>query len=737
MAIKLSDNIEILGNLPVDSRWGPYQGATIAAAKDAANAAILPYKRFVGLEVGIVSGNTIVTYWYGSGITNDDLVVKPGGSGSDGATGATGAAGAQGATGPAGSTGPAGIDGATGLVGPSGATGPQGVQGPEGAQGIQGIQGDVGPSGASGATGSTGPSGLQGIQGVDGSTGPSGATGPQGPQGAQGIQGIQGEQGLTGETGPSGASGATGGTGPSGLQGIQGIQGEIGSTGLTGSTGPSGATGPSGTQGLTGLTGEQGATGEVGPQGLTGDTGPSGASGATGSTGVMGATGPSGATGSQGPSGVSDRYQTTSNSTVNVDTGSRTLITVDKDLNYTANQSITVSSSANPSIYMTGKVTSYNKTSGELVFDVTTHFGSGDVTGWVVNLAGAVGAIGASGAQGATGPSGATGPQGATGDAATSLYNTGATGTVENVAVGGASGGTTAAEWSTKTIVQVLDEILFPTIPPTYSPSTLSLSATTGNREIGDTLTQNITLSFNQNDAGVPTELKITDPTSANTTVNSAGIGDAGWQLSGDIYSWTKSFSRTVASGANNKYYGFASHEAGTAKTDNKGNLDTRTPLDATTGAPQAAKTNKISSPASAGVTGILPYFYGTVVSAASTDASSIASLIAAANLGTSTRNKIVATSSGTVSVTYNVTEPNNRYLWLALPHTASQKTKWYVDSTNKALIGSSTWVVSGVSVSVTSPDGYWTNQSYDIYVTTISTTTGIEAIQFGDNSLF
>jgi hypothetical protein len=424
--------------------------------------------------------------------------------------------------------------------------------------------------------------------------------------------------------------------------------------------------------------------------------------------------------------------------------GSKTFITVDKNLNYTAAQTVNITSAADPTgVYMKGDVVSYNKVSGELVVTVTIHNGTESAASdWVINLSGAVGAVGATGATGAhgsTGPSGATGPQGATGDISNSLYATGATGTLSNVAAGGASGGLyTAAEWSTKTIIEVLDEILFPTILPTYSPSVLTLSATTGNREIGDTLTQNITLSFNQNDAGVPTELKITDPDSANTTVTSAGVGDAGWQLSGDIYSWTKSFSRTVVAGANNKYYGFASHDAGVAKTDNKGTLDTRTPADATTSAPQAAKTNKISSPANAGVTGILPYFYGTVVSAPSTsDASAIASLIAAASLGTSTRNKSVLTSSGTVSVTYNVSEPNNRYLWLALPHTASQKTKWYVDATNKALIGSGTWVVSGVNVSVTSPDGYWANQAYDIYVTTISTTTGSNVIQFGDNSLF
>jgi hypothetical protein len=438
---------------------------------------------------------------------------------------------------------------------------------------------------------------------------------------------------------------------------------------------------------------------------------------------------------------VSDRYQTTSETAIVPGNGSKTFITVDKNLSYTAAQTVNITSIANPTtVYMKGDVVSYNKVSGELVVNVTSHDGSvSAASDWVINLSGAVGAVGASGATGATGPSGATGPQGATGDAATSLYSTGATGTMSNVAAGGASGGLyTAAEWSTKTIVEVLDEILFPTILPTYSPATLSLSATTGNREIGDTLSQNVTLSFDKNDAGAPTELKITDPDGANTTVSSAGSGEAGWQLNGDVYSWTKNFSRVVVSGADNKYYGFASYDAGTAKTDNKGNLDTRTPAIGSASAPQAAQTNKTSNPASAGVTGILPYFYGTVVSAPSTsDASAIAALIAAENVGTSTRNKVVATSSGTVSVTFNVTEPNNRYLWLALPHTATQKAKWYIDATNKALIGSGTWVVSGVNVSVNSPDGYWVGQGYDIYVTTISTTTGTEVVQFGSSSLF
>ena len=94
MGIVLSSNIDLQGGLPLDSRYGPYSSTTVA------NSSIVSANRFVGLTVGIVTGTTtynglqlteaedgIQDYWYFSGITDSDLVLKEGGSGTSGTSG--------------------------------------------------------------------------------------------------------------------------------------------------------------------------------------------------------------------------------------------------------------------------------------------------------------------------------------------------------------------------------------------------------------------------------------------------------------------------------------------------------------------------------------------------------------------------------------------------------------------------------------------------------------------------
>ena len=88
MGIILSSNIDLQGGLPLDSRYGPYSSTTQA------NQSIITANRFVGLTVGIVTGTTtynglqltdadggIADYWYYTGITDSDLVLKQGESG--------------------------------------------------------------------------------------------------------------------------------------------------------------------------------------------------------------------------------------------------------------------------------------------------------------------------------------------------------------------------------------------------------------------------------------------------------------------------------------------------------------------------------------------------------------------------------------------------------------------------------------------------------------------------------
>jgi hypothetical protein len=82
MAINLSDNIKISGPLPVDSRY--FNNLVPYTSTGETNSVIVSGERYVGLTVNINN----VEYWYASGTTDTDLVIKTmGGAGT--ITGAT------------------------------------------------------------------------------------------------------------------------------------------------------------------------------------------------------------------------------------------------------------------------------------------------------------------------------------------------------------------------------------------------------------------------------------------------------------------------------------------------------------------------------------------------------------------------------------------------------------------------------------------------------------------------
>ena len=110
-----------------------------------------------------------------------------------------------------------------------------------------------------------------------------------------------------------------------------------------------------------------------------------GATGATGSDGIMGATG---ATGSAG-----DKYKTTSITTNDiVMVGSQTYSVFVDDMNllaYTPNQSLIITDNTNVNNYMYATVTSYSKSTGELVVSITAGFGTDTgIADWTINING-------------------------------------------------------------------------------------------------------------------------------------------------------------------------------------------------------------------------------------------------------------------------------------------------------------------------------------------------------------
>jgi hypothetical protein len=82
---------------------------------------------------------------------------------------------------------------------------------------------------------------------------------------------------------------------------------------------------------------------------------------------------------------LSDRYKTTSLSSVLIGNGSKTF-TVDANLSYIPLQEVLIVYDA--SNHMHGTVTSYNSTTGQLIVDVKHHTGGGTFASWVINIDG-------------------------------------------------------------------------------------------------------------------------------------------------------------------------------------------------------------------------------------------------------------------------------------------------------------------------------------------------------------
>lgn len=284
-----------------------------------------------------------------------------------------------------------------------------------------------------------------------------------------------------------------------------------------------------------------------------------------------------------------------------------------------------------------------------------------------------------------------------TGSTLTTIYNSTISDSVNSVAVGGATA-QPASFWKSKTLVQVLDTILFPTILASIKTAksvNLTISGSSGTLEVGQTISRTLTATFDRgaiyNGDGT---------TNANPLVGAAslytftGTGISSTAQAGN----TLAISNVIANGSNN-WAVTVNHDAGTGDYfDNKGNIGTNLDASRVSG----TTTDSASSPT---VTGVYPWFY--LKSSSPITASDMASAIAA---GTAT--KVVASSTGTLSVPYNVSA---QYLAVAYPAASTTKTVYYVTALDNGAI---TVVFEAVATqNVNSPDSYWSAQSYKIHV--------------------
>jgi hypothetical protein len=110
----------------------------------------------------------------------------------------------------------------------------------------------------------------------------------------------------------------------------------------------------------------------------------------------------------------------------------------------------------------------------------------------------------------------------------------------------------------------------------------------------------------------------------------------------------------------------------------------------------------------------LYPYFYGK-----SNTQPTAASIATAIQNGTAT--KVLADASGTVSITYNA---NAEFLWFAHLGTQTTKQKWFIATLNSGDMGSGGLFNTPVPQNVTSPNGFWTNVQYKVYIGGYATST-------------
>jgi hypothetical protein len=282
-----------------------------------------------------------------------------------------------------------------------------------------------------------------------------------------------------------------------------------------------------------------------------------------------------------------------------------------------------------------------------------------------------------------------------TGAALGTLYNTTIGDDVNSIAVGGAPA-QAASIWKSLSLVQALDTILFPTILASIQTNksvTLTISGTSGTLEIGQTISRTLTAAFNRglikngdNSTGPQLVGAATQYTFTGTGISStAQVGN------------TLSVSNTIVSGANN-WAVTVTHDAGTGDYfDNKGNVGTNLDASRVSG----TTTDSASAPT---VTGIYPYFY--LKSSSPISSSDMATAIA-----NGTATKVVGSSTGTLSIPYNMSA---QYLAVAYPSTSTTKTVYFVTALDNGAI---TVVFNAVATeSVNSPDSFWSGISYKVH---------------------
>lgn len=299
--------------------------------------------------------------------------------------------------------------------------------------------------------------------------------------------------------------------------------------------------------------------------------------------------------------------------------------------------------------------------------------------------------------------------------------------------VGGIKHGTSVMELSGKTIVQILDDMLFETMLPTYTIPTIHLiSSESGNREIGININVLLSITGIKNDSGHFIKMDFLRNNSviySTSSLNVNQVSDISPQFgypdpNNPNYSYSVSYNDniTVSSILTSGHYSITTYNSigdynsGLVKKDNKGVNDSRPYQVRQTDAPQLNSNNYHSN--NINIIGYYPYFYGKTSNQST--ATEIVTIIESG----SNFNKIVNNSDNTLIMNFNCV---GEWPWFAIFDQYDNKNHWYENALNNGNIGTSVTDLfsSGITKSINSFDGYWNGINFKIYISQKVTTIG------------
>jgi len=274
-----------------------------------------------------------------------------------------------------------------------------------------------------------------------------------------------------------------------------------------------------------------------------------------------------------------------------------------------------------------------------------------------------------------------------------------------NSDVGGIDDGETVVAGTN--LQDLFEKLLITIYDPTFTSPSFSLTDSISNsQEVGTTISVPLTFTFDRGSINGDNLIgNAWDPNAiqdfragASTSYTINGTNQVGNTLTVNSH---------IVQPGNNDFFGTVTYNQGPQPLSSDGN---------NFGPPYPGGTSPVQSTSH---TGYYPYFYGTA--ATFQEVNDVITNIEAGN-GT----KVVASGDGTLTLNVGTSQ---QFVWFAIPSTSPLKVSWYEDGLNQGDIGApgDPLVANGdLFVAFTndddfyeidSPDGYWTNILYTIYL--------------------